>query len=183
MPLLADPECMLMTGSGTIDAERAFARAVRERRRAALAHRLRGRPHEDDLDVSDERTMRVLTGGTARVREIPVAAITATVEPSRAALFDRHFRPAAAAGERWRRVWLAEQRGAVLPPISVIRVGGSYAVRDGHHRVSVARARGAVTIDATVDGVQLPSRDDGEARLRPRLVEQPGRPEAGARAA
>jgi ParB-like chromosome segregation protein Spo0J len=41
----------------------------------------------------------------------------------------------------------------VLPPISVVRVGDGYAVRDGHHRVSVARARGAETIDATVDGV------------------------------
>ena len=29
---------------------------------------------------------------------------------------------------------------------------GAYAVRDGHHRVSVARARGALTIDAVVDG-------------------------------
>jgi hypothetical protein len=39
----------------------------------------------------------------------------------------------------------------VLPPIAVVRVGDEYAVRDGHHRVSVARARGALTIDATVD--------------------------------
>jgi hypothetical protein len=31
-----------------------------------------------------------------------------------------------------------------------VRVGEHYAVRDGHHRVSVARARGAVTIDAIV---------------------------------
>jgi hypothetical protein len=30
-------------------------------------------------------------------------------------------------------------------------VDGGYAVRDGHHRVSVARARGALTIDATMD--------------------------------
>jgi hypothetical protein len=48
-------------------------------------------------------------------------------------------------------VWLAEHQGAVLPPISVVQVGDVYAVRDGHHRVSVARARGAVSIDATVD--------------------------------
>jgi hypothetical protein len=27
-------------------------------------------------------------------------------------------------------------------------------VRDGHHRISVARARGALTIDAIVDTVQ-----------------------------
>jgi hypothetical protein len=50
-------------------------------------------------------------------------------------------------------VWLAEHHGAVLPPISVIQVGDSYAVRDGHHRVSVAKARGALSIDAAVDAV------------------------------
>ena len=37
-----------------------------------------------------------------------------------------------------------------LPPISVVPVGDGYAVRDGHHRVSVARARGAVAIDAAI---------------------------------
>ena len=34
-----------------------------------------------------------------------------------------------------------------------VRVGDAYAVRDGHHRVSVARARGALTIDAAIDAV------------------------------
>ena len=47
-------------------------------------------------------------------------------------------------------MWLAEARGAVLPPISVVPAAGGYAVRDGHHRVSVALARGALTIDADV---------------------------------
>jgi hypothetical protein len=46
---------------------------------------------------------------------------------------------------------MAEHRGTVLPPISVVRVRDGYAVRDGHHRVSVARARGALTIDAAVE--------------------------------
>ena len=50
-------------------------------------------------------------------------------------------------------MWLAEHRGAVLPPISVVCVGNGYAIRDGHHRVSVARARGALTIEATVESV------------------------------
>ena len=45
---------------------------------------------------------------------------------------------------------MAEQRGTPLPPISVVPVGDAYAIRDGHHRVSVARARGALTIDAIV---------------------------------
>jgi hypothetical protein len=52
---------------------------------------------------------------------------------------------------RWERIWIAEERGIPLPPISVVPVGDRYAVRDGHHRVSVARARGAIAIDATID--------------------------------
>ena len=55
-----------------------------------------------------------------------------------------------ASRSRWQSVWLAAQRGTLLPPISVVPVGDAYAIRDGHHRVSVARARGALTIDAIV---------------------------------
>jgi hypothetical protein len=32
-----------------------------------------------------------------------------------------------------------------------VRVAGTYAIRDGHHRVSVAKARGASTMNAIVD--------------------------------
>ena len=84
-------------------------------------------------------------------REIPLCSIRGTLEPSRAAQFDPDFRPAPIARSRWQRVWLAEERGATLPPISVVAVGDDYVLRDGHHRVSVARARGALTIDAMVD--------------------------------
>jgi hypothetical protein len=88
------------------------------------------------------------------VREIPLCSIRGTLEPSRATQFDPDFRPAPIARGRWQRVWLAELRGAPLPPISVVPVGDAYAVRDGHHRVSVALARGALTIDATVEAAQ-----------------------------
>jgi hypothetical protein len=144
---------MLMTGSPAIDAERAFARQARARRRAALLRRLRGEPGAcGRLPVYDERAVRCAGAKVGRgVREVPLAAICGTVEPSRASLFDPSFRPAAAARGRWQRLWLAEHRGAVLPPISVVPAGDGYAVRDGHHRVSVARARGALTIDAVVD--------------------------------
>ena len=149
---------MFMTGSTAIDAERAFSRAVRGRRRAALARRLRRAPADGgQLCVYGEpRVPRARTNGRRGVRAIPIAAISGTLEPSRAAMFDRCFRPSARARSRWERVWLAEQHGAVLPPISVIQVGDSYAVQDGHHRVSVARARGAVSIDASIDAVDLP---------------------------
>ena len=138
-----------------MDAERAFARVTGARRRAAVASRLRRRPAAfTRLAVADERAA-TRSGRPAErgIRPIPIAAIGATVEPARARLFDDCFRPRAAARERWERLWLAEHRGAALPPISVVSVGdGAFAVRDGHHRVSVARARGALTIDAMVDG-------------------------------
>jgi hypothetical protein len=139
---------MLSTGSPIIDAEAAFDRANRARRRAALRRALRDRG-SGRLRVYHERarTERCL----AR-REIPLSQIRGTVEPFRAAMFDSAFHPTPTARRRWERVWLAEARGTVLPPITVVPVGDGYAVRDGHHRVSVARARGAVTIDAEVEG-------------------------------
>ena len=84
------------------------------------------------------------------VCEIPLDAIRGSVEPNRAAHFDHEFRPGPLTRSRWLRVWHAEQRGAGLPPISVIAVGDEYAIRDGHHRVSVARARGALSIAAAI---------------------------------
>jgi hypothetical protein len=141
-----------MSSWSQIEAEKAFSAAARARRRASLARRLRGRGAAcGRLAVHDEHTLRQgpAAAGAGR-REIPLEAISGTVEPNRAAHFDSDFRPAAPARRRWQSVWLAEQRGTLLPPISVIRVGDTFAIRDGHHRVSVARARGAVTIDAIV---------------------------------
>jgi hypothetical protein len=41
-----------------------------------------------------------------------------------------------------------------MPPISVYRIGDMHFVRDGHHRVSVARAHGLTDIDAYVTEVR-----------------------------
>jgi hypothetical protein len=143
---------MLMTGSPQIDAERAFSRAARARRRATILGRLRGLPRAcTRLHVYDERRQRRRATAGRRIREIPLRQISGTTEPARAELFDSAFRPSTAARARWERVWLAEYRGTVLPPISVVPVEDGYAVRDGHHRVSVALARGALTIDAAVE--------------------------------
>ena len=105
------------------------------------------------LAVHDGIPANTSAVATTGVREIAVDAISATVEPNRAAQFDDAFRPTPPTRDRWKRVWMAAERGVTLPPISVVQVGDGYAVRDGHHRVSVARARGALTIDATLDGV------------------------------
>ena len=143
---------MLETGSGPIDAERAFRRVSRARRRANLMRRLRRYPSEcGELPVFDERALARARSGRPGIAEIPLCSIVGTLEPSRAAQFDPEFRPAPIARPRWERIWLAERAGSLLPPISVVPVDDGFVLRDGHHRVSVARARGAATIDATVD--------------------------------
>ena len=141
---------MLLTGSNHIDAQRAFSRLARQRRRASIVKWLRRCAACTGLRVYESRGA---AGAGSGIREIPLDAISGTLEPSRAAQFDCEFRPAPLARARWERVWLAEHRGAVLPPIVVTPVEGGFAVRDGHHRVSVARARGALTIDAIVDAL------------------------------
>jgi len=53
-----------------------------------------------------------------------------------------------------------------MPPIDVFRVGDMYFVRDGHHRVSVARAFGDTTIEARVREVQTAVGATAELRMR-----------------
>ena len=118
MCLMRDPglrpiiKVMLSTGSGIIDAERAFARVTRERRRAALLSVLRRQPSEcGRLPVFDELRSaleRVARRGCRR--EIPLCQIRGTLEPSRAAQFDPDFRPAPIARSRWQRTTACRSR-------------------------------------------------------------------------
>jgi hypothetical protein len=65
--------------------------------------------------------------------------------------FDAEFRPLRKHGEeRWRKIAVAHQMGRLLPPVELIQVGDTYFVRDGHHRVSVARTFGQKYIEAHV---------------------------------
>jgi hypothetical protein len=49
---------------------------------------------------------------------------------------------------------MAHLQDITLPPISLYEVGGLYFVRDGNHRVSVAKAQGVENIDADVVSLQ-----------------------------
>jgi hypothetical protein len=51
---------------------------------------------------------------------------------------------------RWSRVSKAHDLLIDLPPISVYKLGNAYFVRDGNHRVSVAKATGIAYIDAEI---------------------------------
>jgi hypothetical protein len=105
------------------------------------------------------------------LQAITVDSIIGTVERQKAAAFDCRFRPPRWSRERWTAICLAAQRGTGLPPISVYRAGDRHFVRDGHHRVSVASALGAITIEADVVELRpsvTTSQPDGVTFDRPR---------------
>jgi len=66
--------------------------------------------------------------------------------------------------DRWLNIASARQRGRYLPPVALIEVGDRYFVRDGHHRISVARALGQGAIEASVEVWQVDQPVAGEQR-------------------
>jgi len=65
--------------------------------------------------------------------------------------FDRRFLPRTDAVQvRWSNIQRAMTRGIYLPPVVLYKVSDVYFVRDGNHRVSVARQLGNAEIDAEV---------------------------------
>ncbi len=99
----------------------------------------------------------------ASIQEIPLDKIVGSVGRYRD--FNRAFLPRAQIDPgRWIRI--EQLQGKVdLPPIDVFKVGDVYFVRDGNHRVSVARARKYKTIRARV--VEVPVRVPLEAHTSP----------------
>lgn len=76
--------------------------------------------------------------------------------------FDNHFFPKRNfLKNRWESVDMAHYKDIILPPIKVYELGGLYFVRDGNHRVSVAKMQGVEFIDAEVVSLQT------EIKLKP----------------
>jgi hypothetical protein len=155
------------TGLPSADAQFDFSRARRRRALARLASRLR---RADDVNqiLPFEEVVRAL-GRTGERRLglelIPLDSIVGTVD--RAQEFDREFRPTSPrVRERWQRINLAQRKGEAMPPIDVYRIGDLHFVKDGHHRVSVARAFGYRDINAYVTEVLTNVGADRKIRLK-----------------
>jgi hypothetical protein len=86
--------------------------------------------------------------------EVPVAEIVGTESQTRAHDFAADFGLCnQALRERWHRVACAVLSDSPLPPVDLVQVGEMYFVRDGHHRVSVARALGRDVVRAHVQRI------------------------------
>jgi hypothetical protein len=144
------------SGFSSADAQGDFSRARRARLLADIGRRLRREPDDVALILPFEEVIDAL-GVTGRedagLQVVPLDSIVGTVD--RAADFDRGFRPTSPRlRSRWERIAAAQRRGEALPPISLYKVGDLFFVRDGHHRVSVAKSLGRQDIDAYVTEVQ-----------------------------
>jgi hypothetical protein len=103
-------------------------------------------------EVGETSPSETRSGGG--VRMVNISEIQGS--ESRSADFDRDFNPLQNHTEgRWLSVAQARQQGKTLPPVALIQVGDLYFVRDGHHRLSVARALGQKAIEATVEVWQM----------------------------
>jgi hypothetical protein len=144
------------TGFPSADAQDDFSRARRSQLLAELGRRLRREPDDVALILPFDEVVDAL-GMVAEadlgLQTIALDSVVGTVDRTRD--FDRGFRPTTPRVRgRWQRIAAAQRRGEAFPPISVYRVGDLHFVRDGHHRVSVAKSLGRQDIDAYVTQVR-----------------------------
>lgn len=98
------------------------------------------------------------------LRQIPLENVIGSV--GRYQDFDRAFLPRQTHTKgRWISIDKAHLREIVLPPIEVYKVGDLYFVKDGNHRVSVARERGQVFVDAYVIEMDVPVKLDPDISI------------------
>jgi hypothetical protein len=155
------------TGFPAADAQTDFLRARRVRNLSAVARRLRREPGDVNVILPFEEVVEALGRVGERslgLKVVPLDHIIGTVDRTRD--FDRSFRPTTGrVRSRWERIAQAMRRGESIPPILLYKVGDIYFVRDGHHRVSVARALGRTDIDAYVTEVSTRVGTGDEIRL------------------
>jgi hypothetical protein len=122
-------------------------------RNKALVTRLLNflKPQKDRLlSLGDVRSLlRPESEHYRGMQTIPVAKIVGS--EGRTNDFSRAFLPRHdKLMQRWLRVDVAHLDNVDLPPITCFEIGGLYFVRDGNHRVSVAKSKGAEFMDAEV---------------------------------
>lgn len=143
------------TGFTEQDVQTDFSRARRRSALSRLAARLRREPDDITVVLPFDEVVAALGFRGERRRGLETIALDSIVgSVDRTREFDRDFRPTSSrVRARWEGIAAAMRRGEAMPPIEVYRVGDLHFVRDGHHRVSVARQLGNEVIEAAVTEV------------------------------
>src|SRR3990170_8948814 len=88
------------------------------------------------------------------LRQVPIDKIAGSMGRYRD--FDRAFLPRQVrTRDRWLSIDKAHHAEIILPPVELYKMGEVYFVKDGNHRVSVARERGQEFVDAVVTEIQI----------------------------
>jgi len=99
--------------------------------------------------AADRQGLKLRGCHAAGGRVVPLSRIVGS--EGRRGDFDRWFAPLKnELKDRWLSVAVALYQGVALPLVELIQVGDVYYVRDGHHRLSVARALGQEEVEALV---------------------------------
>lgn len=110
---------------------------------------LQGRPQQ--LLSFDEVKDKLHVDCQSYVGTMPVEVDKIVGSVGRYRDFDSAFLPVQShTADRWKEIARAGREGRLLPPVQLYKVGDLYFVRDGHHRVSVAREQGVEYTDAEV---------------------------------
>jgi hypothetical protein len=155
------------TGLPLADAQDDFNRARRRRILSRAAARLRGEPSDLSVILPFEEVVEALGYRGERQlgqQVIELDSIVGSVDRPRG--FDRSFQPTSSSvRSRFERIAKALREGEAMPPIDVYRIGELHFVKDGHHRVAVARALGWKDIDAYVTEVETEVGAERQIRL------------------
>lgn len=105
---------------------------------------------EELLSLDEVRTMVPAKGESYQgLKTVPINLIVGS--EGRYQDFNKRFLPKKEhLRGRWTSIDRAHLTDVILPPVQLYEVGGVYFVRDGNHRVSVAKMQGVEAIDAEV---------------------------------
>jgi hypothetical protein len=86
---------------------------------------------------------------TNRIVSVSIRQIRGSL--GRSGDFDANFNPLQERSRtRWISIATAVQMSIPLPPVELVQVGDTYYVRDGHHRISVAKSMDQEAIEARI---------------------------------
>mgnify|MGYP001260856333 FL=1 len=131
------------------EASAAFEKALRRGKWQGLQQRMLGRSsglrHLPKGDAASARR----PAREATVVNVPLSQIVGS--EGRVGDFDSAFNPLNDhTRDRWISIAAAIRRGVAMPSVELIEAADGYYVRDGHHRISVAKAAGQATIEARI---------------------------------
>ena len=107
------------------------------------------------LDLKDIPGLQMSARHYGGLRAVALKKIRGSL--GRTSDFDCDFNPLdSRLRDRWQSIAMAFLHHRYLEPVELIQVDDSYFVKDGHHRISVARALGQSDIDAEVTIWEVP---------------------------